>query len=88
MIFMKIVITNFHQKLRKLSVMYLRKIQMMAKSLEIRRFLNIKVASFTIYDPDSLGVNLGKSQICVGQGIGDSIEVRCGWFISVFGALN
>ena len=51
MILTKIVITNLHEKKRKLSFI------MSVKSLEIGRFWNIMVALFKISNSDSLGVN-------------------------------
>ena len=51
MIFTKIVITNFDEKLRKFSLVFFWKIKVMkifAKSLETSRFWNIKVALFKI----------------------------------------
>ena len=65
MIFTKIVIANWHEKLRKLSFLFFRKIQIrkiFAKILGTSHFWNIKVALLKISNPDSLWVNKRKEQ--------------------------
>ena len=59
MIFTKILITNFREKMQKLSLMFFRKIQMLKtvrKKPKSMPFWYIKLALFKISNPDSLRV--------------------------------
>ena len=59
MIFTKIVITNCHEKLRKLSLIFLRKIQIMTdiwKIIETSHFWNIEVALLKFKIPIACGL--------------------------------
>ena len=57
MISTKIVITDFHEKIRKLSFLFFRLLKMFLKSREKGLFSKIKFVPFKISKPDSLRVN-------------------------------